>query len=68
MPKEKILQVIEQTIKPMLDTLDAMMTARELTKDESIWKVKTKDFYEIAKDEMYPLLQTAIQTEFEYLQ
>lgn len=67
-PKDKIWQVVNQTIIPALDTLDRMMTAWELTKDESIWKVKTKDFYELAKDEIYPLMSTTIQTDFDTLQ
>jgi hypothetical protein len=43
-PQGEILNVVEQTIIPALDTLDAMMTAYNETKDESIWKVKQSDF------------------------
>ena len=67
-PQGEILNVVEQTIIPALDTLDAMMTAYNETKDESIWKVKQSDFWKLASCDLYPVMDTTIQEEIELLQ
>lgn len=67
-PQWDILWIIENTIVPALDTLDALMKAREETKDESIWKVRQSDFNKLASCDMFPIMESAIQEEVEILQ
>ena len=65
-PQWRIEDVINN-IKESLDTLDACMTAYEKTGDESVWKVRVP-FENLAKCDMYPIMETAIQEEIELLQ
>ena len=67
-PQGDILNIVDHTIIPALDTLDALMTAWEQTKDESIWKVRQKDFTKLATCDFYPIMESAIQQEVEVLQ
>lgn len=66
-PQGDIVQTVETTIIPALDTLDAMLTAWNETKDENVWKVKT-EFQKIATCDLFPIMETAIQEEIEILQ
>jgi len=67
-PQTDILTTVDQTIKPALDALDAIMIAYNETWDESLWKVRQKDFSKLATCDMYPIMESAIQAEVEILQ
>lgn len=67
-PQWEIMNVVEQTIIPALDKLDEMMTKWEETKDESIWQKKWNPFDDLSSCEMYPIMKTALQENFEILQ
>lgn len=66
-PKEEILMTVQNVIKPALDQLDALMNKWEETKDESIWEI-TNDRIKARTLDLYPIMKSVIQEEFEYLQ
>lgn len=65
-PQWKIEWVVAR-IKESLDTLNEVMKAWEETKDDSVWKIRVP-FENLAKCDMYPIMETAIQEEIELLQ
>lgn len=67
-PNEHIFWIVENTIIPALETLDAMMIARNETKNEDLWKVRQRDFSKLIQCDMYPIMESAIQETFEILQ
>lgn len=67
-PQWEIMNVINQTIVPALDTLDAIMIAYEKTWNEDLWKVKQSDFKQLSSCDMYPIMESAIQDTIEELQ
>lgn len=67
-PTEQIIATAEHTIIPALDTLDAMMTAWNETKNEDLWKVRQIDFAKLSSCDMYPIMESALQETIENLQ
>ena len=67
-PQGEVINTVNQIITPALDTLASMMTAWEETKDENIWKVKQPDFNKLASCDLYPIMESALQEEYELLQ
>jgi len=67
-PQWDIIETVNQTIIPALDTLDTVMKAWEETKNEDVWKVRQLDFNKLSSCEMYPIMETAIQENIEILQ
>ena len=67
-PPEQILQVVDQTIIPALDALDAIMIAYEKTWNDDLWKVRQQDFKKLSDCDMYPIMESAIQENVELLQ
>jgi len=66
-PQEIIQNVLDNKIMPKLDLLAQMHEIYDKDKDPSIWKVKG-NFEDLAKSDIYHLLESTIQDKTEILQ
>lgn len=66
--KERMEQVLAETIFPALDRLLEMTLEWEATGDEAVWtSTKTENRYELFDLDTYPLLESGKQTSISYI-